>query len=156
MTIAFSPLSSDPPFPSTSVDIQLDVFDHDCIPSSSPFASSPSTSSDDDSDSEDEDDEDEDDDGNHRVAPHWQSYRHLIESRGYHLDTCKDVRQFYLRYWEARNIQHKIESCAGYRSACREDNELCKDEGLVSTSLPCWCNFSVDLCPRPPPRGACL
>ncbi|KAF9647589.1 hypothetical protein BDM02DRAFT_3074422, partial [Thelephora ganbajun] len=79
-------------------------------------------------------DEDEDEDEyNLRVVPHWQAYRHLFESHGYHLDTCKDVRQFYLRYWENRNIQRSIQSCAGYKSASREgrdDNELCKDEGL--------------------------
>ena len=88
--------------------------------------------------SDDDSDEDEDEDEyNFRVAPYWQAYRHLFESHGYHLDTCKDVRQFYLRYWETRNIQQSIQSCAGYRSACREgreDNELCKDEGLVSFS----------------------
>lgn len=126
-----SPLSSDPSFPSAG--IRVDVFDHDCSRSPSPTTSSSYHSSDDD-DSDDSDDEDEDE-YNVRVAPHWQAYRHLFESRGYHLDTYKDVRQFYLRYWETRNIQHSIQSCAGYRSACREDrddNELCRDEGLVS------------------------
>ena len=142
MTIARSPLTSDPPFPFTSVDIiELEAFDHDDNdPSPSPSASYPCDQSDSEGeDDEDSEDDDDDDYHNHRVAPHWQSYRHLIESRGYQLDTCKDVRQFYLRYWEARNIQRNIQSCAGYRSACREgrdSNELCKDEGLVSSSLP--------------------
>ena len=131
------PLSSDPPFPST--DIGCDMFGYDCNRSLSPPTSS---SSDDDSD-EDSDDEDEDE-YNFRVAPHWQAYRQLFESHGYHLDTCKDVRQFYLRYWETGNIQQSIQSCAGYRSACREDrddNELCRDEGLVS--------FFSQFCPIP-------
>lgn len=138
MTIARSPLFSDPPFSFASIVIELDALDHDRIPSPSPSASYPCALYDGNSGSEEEEEEDEDDNDdnhNHRVAPHWQSYRHLIESCGYHLDTCKDVRQFYLRYWQTRNTQHKIESCAGYRSACRGDNELCKDEGLVSSCL---------------------
>ena len=125
MTVTCSPLSSDLSF--LSVDIDVDVFD--CNPPPSPSTCSSSVSSDDDSDGED------DDERNFRVAPHWQAHRHLFESHGYHLDTCKDVRQFYLRYWETRNIQQNIQSCAGYKSACREDkddNELCRDEGLVS------------------------
>jgi len=125
MSVTCFPLSSDP---SSPTDVDADVFNHDCSRSPSPSTSSSYTSSDDDSD-EDEDEH------NLRVAPHWQAYRHLFESRGYHLDTCKDVRQFYLRYWESRNMQHSTQSCAGYKSACREggdDNELCKDEGLVS------------------------
>lgn len=140
MTVTCSPLSSDPSFP--SADIDVDVFGRDCNYSPSPPPSSSYASSDGDTSDDDSDDEDE---HNFRVAPHWQAYRHLFESRGYHLDTCKDVRQFYLRYWETRNIQQSIQSCAGYRSACREgrdDNELCKDEGLVSFfhwshSTPC-------------------
>ena len=129
MTMTCSPLSSDPFFPSSGID--FDAFDNDCNLSPSPLTSSPYSSSDDDSDDDDEDEY------NLRVAPHWQAYRHLFESYGYHLDTCKDVRQFYLCHWETRNIQQSIQSCAGYRSACREDrddNDLCKDEGLVSVS----------------------
>jgi hypothetical protein len=138
MTIARSSLTSDPPFSSSCVEIQLHVLDDDFIPPQSPSTSYPHNPHDDDSSSEDEDEDDEDDNHNHRVAPHWQSYRHLIESHGYRLDTCNDVRQFYLRYWETRNVQRNIASCAGYRSACRDgrdDNELCKDEGLVSPFL---------------------
>ena len=117
-----------------SADPDVDVFHHACTRSPSPSTPSPYVSSDDDSDEDEVEDEDE---HNLRVAPYWQAYRHLFESHGYHLDTCKDVRQFYLRYWETRNIQQSIQSCAGYNSACREDrddNELCKDEGLVSPS----------------------
>lgn len=139
MTIAFFPLPSDPPFSSTfaGIEIALDEFNHIHVPSPFPPASYPYPSYSDDSDNDDEDSSD-DDDHNYRVAPHWPSYRHLIESRGYHLDTCQDVRQFYLRYWESRKIQRNIEACVGYRSACREgrgDNELCKDDGLVSSCL---------------------
>ena len=132
MTVTCSPLTSDPPFSLASARIALEVFEYDYIRSLPSTASSPYISSDDDSNGEDEEDEDE---HNHRIAPHWQAYRHLFESHGYHLDTCKDVRQFYLHYWETRNIQRSIQSCAGYQSACREnrdDNELCRDEGLVS------------------------
>jgi len=129
MTVACSPLSSDPSF--SSAGIVVDVFNHDCNRSPSPTFY-PSSDDEDDGDSDDEDE----DEYNIRVAPYWQTHRHLFESRGYHLDTCKDVRQFYLRYWETANIQHSIQSCVGYRSACRgDDNELCKDEGLVSSFL---------------------
>lgn len=134
MAIACSPLPSDPSFLSAGVNIDAVRHNRTLTPSLSPSASSSYASSDDDSD--DSDDEDE---HNLRVAPHWQAYRHLFESHGYHLDTYKDVRQFYLRYWETRNIQQSIQCCAGYKSACREDrddNELCKDEGLVSPRLP--------------------
>ncbi|KAF9780483.1 hypothetical protein BJ322DRAFT_295661 [Thelephora terrestris] len=123
MTVTCFPLTSDPPLSSASADLDIGVFDR--APSPSP---STSASYDDDSD-EDEDEEER----NHRVAPCWQSYRQLFESHGYHLDTCKDVRQFYINYWEARNVQHSLETYAGYRSARREDrdeNELCRDEGL--------------------------
>ena len=128
MNLTCSLVYLDQPLP--SADAEVDILDFDCgLSTSSSYASS-------DDDSDDEDDEDERD--NVRVAPHWEAYRHLFESHGYHLDTCKDVRQFYLRYWETRNIQQSIQSCAGYNSACREDrdeNELCKDEGLVSPLL---------------------
>jgi len=115
MTVTGFPLTSDPPFSFTSTIMDFGMCDY----------SSPSYE--DDSDDEDEDEH------NRRVTPHWQSYRYLFESRGYRLDTYKDVRQFYLRYWETRNIKRSIESCAGYKRACREgrdDDELCKDEGL--------------------------
>jgi len=124
MTLARSPLLSNLSFPPAGID----AVDHNCTRSRSPSTSSSYTSSDDDND-------DDDDEHNLRVAPHWEAYRHMFESCGYHLDTYKDVRQFYLRYWETRNIQQSIQCCAGYKSACREDrddNELCKDEGLVS------------------------
>ena len=150
MTMTCSLLTSDPPLSSTYSDIELGFFDHDRAPSPSPSTSYSYTSYDEASGSEDEEGDDDDDDGdqNHRMAPHWQSYRHLIESRGYHLDTCKDVRQFYLRYWETRNIQHSIESCAGYRSACgdgRDGDDLCKDEGLVSPSFAGLISLGGDL-----------
>ena len=128
MTMIFSPLTSDPPFSSVYTDpgMVLDIYNGPGTPLSSPSIRSSYVN-----------DSDDEDDHNHRVVPHWQSYRHLLESHGYHLDTCKDVRQFYLKYWESRNIKQSVESCAGYRSACREgrdEDELCKDEGLVS---PC-------------------
>lgn len=132
MTVTCFPLTSDPPFSHASADIDTGVLARNRAPSPSPSTFTSCDSHDDDSDEEDEDEEEH----NHRVAPHWPSYRHLFESCGYHLDTCKDVRQFYLNYWEARNFQQSIETFAGYRSACREDrseNELCKDEGLVSS-----------------------
>jgi hypothetical protein len=68
-----------------------------------------------------------------RLNPIWDNYRGFFEQWGYHLDTCRDVKLFYLRYWESRNIEAAILTSPGYCRALRgEENELCKDAGLVS------------------------
>lgn len=77
------------------------------------------------------------------MAPDWCSYRHLIERRGFRLDTCRDVKLWYQHYWQSliaagQNIssQSISKDYPGYRRACiaRDENELCKDAGLVSCS----------------------
>jgi hypothetical protein len=69
---------------------------------------------------------------NIRLVPVWDSFRILFEERGYHLDTCRDVRQFYLRYWESRNMQSSMMNSAGYSLALKgEEDELCRDPGFV-------------------------
>jgi hypothetical protein len=71
---------------------------------------------------------------NVRVAPAWDKYRYLFEKWGFHLDTCRDVKLFYMRYWASRNIQSNSVSSPGYSLALRgKEDELCKDVGLVST-----------------------
>ena len=95
------------------------------------FSSASSTSS---SSSLDEDE----DELNTRLNPHWPSYRAAIEARGFHLDTYRDVKQFYERYWEGRRLEdidelkHRVGG--GYQRACSaQENEdaLCRDAGLV-------------------------
>lgn len=81
----------------------------------------------------------DEDEVNVRISPNWCSYRDLIQRRGFRLDTCKDVKQFYQRYWEG--IVSKdcniLKEYPGYLRACNsnDDNELCKDAGLVSCRM---------------------
>lgn len=85
----------------------------------------------------------DDDDVNSRKAPNWCAYRHLLDRRGYRLDTCRDVKQWYQKYWEGMLAQgyDVTRDLPGYTRACsiKDENELCKDAGLVS---PC-CLTSV-------------
>lgn len=78
----------------------------------------------------------DEDDVNVRVAPNWCAYRHLIERRGTRLDTCADVKRWYQDYWENMTSQgYKVsKDLPGYARACSlsDENELCKDAGLVS------------------------
>ncbi|KAI0341553.1 kinase-like protein [Trametopsis cervina] len=76
----------------------------------------------------------DEDDVNVRMAPHWYSYRQLLERRGVRLDTCRDVKQWYQDYWAALSSQgHKVtKDLPGYARACSmpDENALCKDAGL--------------------------
>ena len=89
---------------------------------------------------EDEDDED-DEESNARLSPYWCGYRALLESRGFRLDTCKDVKEWYHDYWAAQASQgHPVDQdLPGYLRACRspDEDELCQDAGLVSFSPFC-------------------
>ena len=84
-------------------------------------------------------DEYDDEDVNARRAPNWCAYRHVIERRGFRLDTCRDVKQWYQKYWEglqARGLDVPRD-LPGYTRACsiKDENELCKDAGLVCTPV---------------------
>ncbi|KDQ60784.1 hypothetical protein JAAARDRAFT_67217 [Jaapia argillacea MUCL 33604] len=76
----------------------------------------------------------DEDEVNCRTAPHWSSYRHIIESRGFRLDTFRDVREFYQRYCEGRRLEelNANDHLSGYSRACRgpDDDALCRDAGL--------------------------
>ena len=78
----------------------------------------------------------DEEDVNIRMSPNWCAYRHLIESHGFRLDTCRDVKLWYQQYWDNLTSQgHKVtRDLPGYTRACNGggDNELCKDAGLVS------------------------
>lgn len=80
----------------------------------------------------------DDDDINTRRAPNWCAYRHVLERRGFRLDTCRDVKQWYQKYWEGLldRGQDVTRDLPGYNRACsiKDENELCKDAGLVSLS----------------------
>ena len=73
---------------------------------------------------------------NARISPYWCSYRALIESHGFRLDTCKDVKQWYHEYWAAQASEGRAvtRDLPGYIRACRspDEDELCQDAGLVS------------------------
>ncbi|KAH9926200.1 kinase-like domain-containing protein [Fomitopsis serialis] len=79
-------------------------------------------------------DEDDEDDVNHRIRPNWCGYRHIFQCRGFRLDTCRDVKQLYQRYWESLTSQgcNVSKDLPGYLRACsgRSDDELCPDVGL--------------------------
>lgn len=78
----------------------------------------------------------DEDEVNVRMAPDWCAYRYLIERRGFRLDTCRDVKLWYQHYWAKLIASGESISrdYPGYRRACiaRDENELCKDAGLVS------------------------
>ncbi|EIW59978.1 uncharacterized protein TRAVEDRAFT_119655 [Trametes versicolor FP-101664 SS1] len=71
---------------------------------------------------------------NMRVTPYWCAYRCVIESRGFRLDTYKDVKAWYHEYWASLGSQgHTVSmDLPGYIRACRgkDENELCRDDGL--------------------------
>ncbi|RPD66228.1 kinase-like protein [Lentinus tigrinus ALCF2SS1-7] len=71
---------------------------------------------------------------NCRISPYWCAYRSIIEARGFRLDTCRDVKQWYHDYWavEASQGRTVIRDLPGYLRACRgqDENDLCQDAGL--------------------------
>lgn len=83
----------------------------------------------------------DEDEVNARCCPNWDLHRGPLLRHGFHLDTVKDVKQFYERYWSSSGM--KTQPVAEYSRACSSDDEdaLCKDPGLVSTpSSPFFCN----------------
>lgn len=74
----------------------------------------------------------DDDQLNARLSPHWSKYRDLALSKGYRLDTVRDVREHYQRYGV------RAETCVPHLSGylwhvytASDDSALCKDPGLV-------------------------
>ncbi|KAI0079924.1 hypothetical protein K474DRAFT_1591059 [Panus rudis PR-1116 ss-1] len=76
----------------------------------------------------------DDDDVNIRMVPNWCAYRRIIESHGFRLDTCRDVKLWYHQYWDTMRSQGCTVSkdLPGYARACSADDDsaLCKDAGL--------------------------
>ncbi|KAF8559607.1 kinase-like protein [Imleria badia] len=74
----------------------------------------------------------EDDDYvNARLAPHWSLYRDLILSKGYRLDTVRDVREHYRRH--AALTETRLVHFAD------DDTALCKDPGLLENLFRATC-----------------
>lgn len=69
---------------------------------------------------------------NRRVFPYWPKYRTLIRSRGFRLDTIRDVKRFYQECSEHGQTFKAVP--AGIDTELGEE-ALCPDEGLVSPSL---------------------
>ncbi|EJF65942.1 kinase-like domain-containing protein [Dichomitus squalens] len=71
---------------------------------------------------------------NIRVSPNWCAYKDMIASRGFRLDTCKDVKDWYHQYWASQASEGRTvtKDLPGYIRACRsqDENELCRDAGL--------------------------
>ncbi|EMD38399.1 hypothetical protein CERSUDRAFT_49176 [Gelatoporia subvermispora B] len=71
---------------------------------------------------------------NGRVRPDWCTFRDVIESRGFRLDTFRDVKQYYQYYCETLGYldPENAQKLPGYARAREglDDNDLCKDLGL--------------------------
>jgi hypothetical protein len=74
----------------------------------------------------------DEEEANQRISPYWPKYRSLISSRGFRLDTIRDVKRFY-------------QSCGQSPSATllgidneRGEEALCPDKGLVS-----WLAYTI-------------
>lgn len=87
---------------------------------------------------EEDSSEDDDDEYNKRcVTPCWESHRRLLEKRGFRLDTFKDVKKFYERYWADTSVSEPCCSsgaCAG--GGCRDrwnDNAI---QGVDPLPIP--------------------
>lgn len=76
----------------------------------------------------------DDEEANHRVTPHWPTYRDTFLSLGFRLDTVRDVKDFYNA--GNRSTDSCETSIPGYLHAfaCDDDDALCPDPGLVSVT----------------------
>ncbi|TFK55051.1 kinase-like protein [Heliocybe sulcata] len=76
----------------------------------------------------------DEDEVNSRTTPYWPKYQVLLELKGIHLDTHRDVQEFYQQHCakqEPDNV-HEITCQAGYINAfrCNDSDALCPDPGL--------------------------
>ncbi|KAG9318512.1 hypothetical protein JVU11DRAFT_603 [Chiua virens] len=69
----------------------------------------------------------DDDQLNARLSPHWSKYRDLILSKGYGLDTVRDVKEHYRRHGASAKTRVLLSA---------DDNALCRDPGLVCNDSP--------------------
>jgi hypothetical protein len=75
----------------------------------------------------------DDDEVNRRITPHWPTYNDAFLSRGFRLDTVRDVKAFYNCGSRSRTINSLEIPIPGYLHAyeCTDDDVLCPDPGLV-------------------------
>ncbi|TFK76410.1 hypothetical protein BDN72DRAFT_830985 [Pluteus cervinus] len=76
----------------------------------------------------------DDDEANCRVTPYWQKFRGLLKTRGFRLDTVRDVKEYYKRHSERGSLDSVCpEQFPGFRRACQhsDDDDLCPDAGLL-------------------------
>ncbi|KAH9952227.1 kinase-like domain-containing protein [Amylocystis lapponica] len=71
---------------------------------------------------------------NRRMRPTWCRYRDVIGHRGFRLDTCRDVKEFYRQYLQNTTLEGKgsLLDLPGYARArtLTDENALCRDAGL--------------------------
>ncbi|KAG8217531.1 kinase-like protein [Butyriboletus roseoflavus] len=81
----------------------------------------------------------DDDQLNARLSPQWSKYRDLILSKGYRLDTVRDVREHYQRY--GVGAETRVPHLSGYRHTytTSDDSALCKDPGLPENLFRATC-----------------
>lgn len=74
----------------------------------------------------------DEDEVNRRITPYWPNYRSLFQSRGFRLDTVRDVKEYYKRRQELDATF--LQTITGYPHAGEafDDDSLCPDAGLVS------------------------
>ncbi|KAI6099882.1 kinase-like domain-containing protein [Pisolithus croceorrhizus] len=62
---------------------------------------------------------------NSRLKPDWSKYRNVFECNGYHLETARDVKDYYLD-------NDRRSTSPAYRRACalQDEDALCEDPGL--------------------------
>ena len=75
----------------------------------------------------------DEDEVNCRVIPYWSKYRDILQTRGFRLDTFRDVKEFYHRYSEGQTRNPLLPNHVLSRSRmCGDDDDnLCPDAGLV-------------------------
>ncbi|KAG6814368.1 hypothetical protein H0H92_010954 [Tricholoma furcatifolium] len=73
----------------------------------------------------------DEDEVNRRITPNWEHYRDTLRTRGFRLETVRDVKQFYERYSQHIDVD-LTSSHSGYRRVCESQDEdaLCPDAGL--------------------------
>jgi hypothetical protein len=87
---------------------------------------------------------DDEESTNFRLKPDWRAHQLLLASRGFRLDTARDVKRHYEAYW-ARNPEALRCGSAEYQRACSLDsNTLCSDPGLVCVHR-CYAQLLVAL-----------
>ncbi|KAJ8589574.1 kinase-like protein [Rhizopogon salebrosus TDB-379] len=74
----------------------------------------------------------DEDEVNSRVSPDWAKYRCPIASRGFQLDTVRDVKEYYQRHHSNTDKRELHAYLSGYHrvSARSDEDALCKDAGL--------------------------